>query len=112
LESVTDLEALKGRYYSVPISSAAPSGLSFSGKLPTQGVALGWLMIAPLGLNTKERNFKKHERGRMLHKILNSAKRSPSLTLRVSFKTTSARKNIAFGDNNVNLTERQGCPGC
>jgi hypothetical protein len=68
---VTDLEALKGRHYSIPISSVAPSGLSFSGKLPTQGVALGWLMTAPLGLKTKERNFKKCQQGQALRKSLN-----------------------------------------
>ena len=61
--SVADIEALKGRPYSVPISSAAPSGLSFVGESPAQGVALGWLMIAPLGLKTNQRYFEKRERG-------------------------------------------------
>ena len=53
LVCVQDFEALKGWPYSVPMRSSAPSGLSFPGKSPTQGFALGWLMIAPLGLKTQ-----------------------------------------------------------
>ena len=51
--TITEIGALKGRPYSVPMSSAAPSGLEIHDNSPTQGVALGWHSIAPLGLKTQ-----------------------------------------------------------
>jgi hypothetical protein len=52
--SVKEFAALKGRQYFVPMNSAAPSELCFPGVSSTQGVALGWHSIAPLGLKTKK----------------------------------------------------------
>ena len=54
VETAKDLIALKGRHYFVSMSRAAHSGLSFLFESPTQGVALGWPSIAPLGLNTEK----------------------------------------------------------
>ena len=47
-------------------------GFSLFGNSPTQGVALGWHIDAPLGLETQKRKFKRHERGRTLQNDLNS----------------------------------------
>ena len=51
--NVTEFKALKGRPNVGHIKSVAPSGLEIIGKPPTQGVALGWQNIAPLGLKSK-----------------------------------------------------------
>jgi Tfp pilus assembly protein PilN len=50
----TDREALNGRRDVAPMNSDAPSGLSFPGLSPTQGVALDWPSIAPLGIKAEQ----------------------------------------------------------
>ena len=52
--NVTDFRALKGQTQVGHMQSAAPSGLDIHDKPQTQGVALGWHNIAPLGLKPQK----------------------------------------------------------
>ena len=57
--NVTNFEALKGRPYVNSRNCVALSGLGIPANPPTQGVALGWHTIAPLGLKSQQAQLQK-----------------------------------------------------
>ena len=60
LENNMKSQALKGRHQVDDRCRVAPSGLQYPRNSPTQGVALGWHIDAPLGLELQKRNFKNY----------------------------------------------------
>ena len=76
--TVTEFEALKGRPYIVHQNSAAPSGLCFPDKPPTQGVALGWHSVAPLGLKSQIEQLQNSRCGLVFGSIISCRSPKPA----------------------------------